>query len=127
MVVLHEPSQGWLFSSDLYLNAYISYFLFSERMLQQIQSLEKVLKLDFDTLFCGHNPQLKNGKAALAKKLNFLTAFYEQVQHWHEKGYDPQAIFKAMKLKENYTIQLMSHGWLSKINMVKSVLRDLET
>ncbi|MEO0339392.1 MAG: MBL fold metallo-hydrolase [Bacteroidota bacterium] len=126
MVVLHEPKQGWLFSADLYLNSYISYYLFSESMLEQIQSIKRVLELDFEILFCGHNPQLKNGKAALAKKLDFLIDFYEQVEFWHGKGYAPKVIFKAMKLKENRTIQLMSHGWLSKINMVKSAVRDIE-
>ncbi len=126
MVVLHEPNQAWLFSADLYLNSYISYYLFSESMREQIDSITKVLQLDFEVLFCGHNPQFKGGKKMLQKKLDFLISFYGQVEHWHSKGYSPNAIFKAMQLRENRAIQLLSHGWLSKINMVRSVVRDID-
>ena len=126
MYALYEPNQQWLFSADLYINSYIGYFLKTESIAQQISSTKKVLELDFDVMFCAHNPQLKNGKAKLKKKLGFLESSFEKVAHLYEKGLDAKAIFKALKLKENKFVKLLSGGHLSQLNMVKSVIRDIE-
>lgn len=126
MVALYEPKQGWLFSADLYVNAYIGYFLKEESMLEQIQSIRKVLKLDFDVLFCSHNPQFESGKEQLAKKLRFLENFHESVAALYKKGYSAKQIFKQLQLKEYWLTRLFSHGHLAKMNMVKSVIRDEE-
>ncbi len=125
MTVLHEPDQGWLFSADLYLNSYISYFLESESMAEQIGSIKKILQLDFGPLFCAHNPKLKNGKQSLQKKLQFLEDFFGQASDLHAKGYPIQEIFKKMSLKENHEVNFLSRGKLSRMNMLKSVLKDV--
>ena len=125
MVVLYEPERKWLFSADLYIHHYIGYMLPSESITQQIQSTRRVLELDFDVLLCGHNPQFSNGKALLQQKLSFLEQFYEQVAKFHQKGLSAKAVFKAMRLKENHFIKIFSGGKLSKMNMVRSVIRDL--
>ncbi len=125
MVALYEPTRKWLFSADLYINSYISYFLKEESMLDQIESIRRALELDFDVLFCSHNPKLANGKQALRKKLDFFNAFFEQVASLQAQGYPAGAIFKKMQLKENGLVKVFSRGELSKMNMVRSVLRDL--
>lgn len=126
MVALHEPDRGWLFSADLYINSYISFFIHDESMLDQIESMKKVLKLDFNVMLCGHNPQLDKPKEALRKKLAFFEEFYGRVKELHGKGLDAKEIFKAMKLKENTFIKLSSYGTLSKMHMVRSAIRDIE-
>ena len=126
MVALFEPNRQWLFSADLYINSYIGYFLKSESIVDQIKSTQKILKLDFKQMFCSHNPQLKNAKQQLTKKLNFLESFFDDVSSLHEKGYATQEIFRSLKLKENWLIRYLSGGSLSKLNMVKSAIRDLE-
>ena len=125
MVALYEPSRKWLFSADLYINSYIDYFLKSESIAEQIQSTKKILKLDFNELFCSHKPQLKNGKQQLEKKLRFLENFFQEVAAYHEKGYTANEIFKTMGLKENQLVKTFSGGNLSKMNMVQSAIRDL--
>lgn len=127
MIALYEPNQKWLFSADLYVNSYIGYFLQAESMSQQIASIKKVLELDFDVLLCGHNPQFKGGKAKLEKKLKFLEEFEHDVLLEYQKGKSANEIFKALSLKEFWTIRILSIGALSKLNMVKSVIRDFET
>lgn len=127
MIALYEPDQKWLFSSDLYVNSYIGYFLKAESMSQQIASIKKVLKLDFDVLLCGHNPQLKGGKVKLEKKLNFLQKFESDVLSAYQKGKDANEIFKFLSLKEFWKVRLISNGALSKLNMVKAVIRDVES
>lgn len=126
MVALYEPIQKWLFTADLYVHHYISYFLFSESVAQQIQSLEKVLQLDFETLFCCHIPPIKDGREKLTRKLNFLKEFEQAVREQATKGHNAQRIMRELKLKERWGIRLLSHGMLSQLNMVKSVLNDMK-
>ncbi|MEM9142213.1 MAG: MBL fold metallo-hydrolase [Bacteroidota bacterium] len=126
MVALYEPERKWLFSADLYINSYIGYFLKDEGILDQIASLKKVLQLDFKVLFCGHNPQMKNAKQQLAQKLDFLETFYEKVVFQYSQGAVAQEILVRMQLKENRFVKIASQGNLSKLNMVKSAIRDFE-
>lgn len=127
MYALYEPQKKYLFSADLYVNNHIAYFLESESVIQQINSIKKILQLDVEFLFCAHNPQLQNGKNALQKKLFFLETFYEEVATLYHKSYSISSIFKTLQLKENKLIKLLSMGKLSKINMVKAVVRDIQT
>lgn len=124
MLALYEANQRWLFSADLYVHHYISYYLFSEEMTTQIASIKKVLQLDFDVLFCGHNPQLSGAREKLLLKLKFLESFYQEVAEAYQQGLNAQQIFRKMQLKENWYVRLLSGGMLSKLHMVKSVIRD---
>jgi len=124
MLGLYEQNQGWFFSADLYVNDYIKFFMRNESMAQQIISIQRVLKLDFEVLFCNHNPQLKDGKKLLQSKLNFLENFYGKVSRLYQKGYSISAIYKELKLKRSWSIRLLSHGNLSTLNMIQSVFRD---
>lgn len=126
MVCLYEANRKWLFSADLYVNSYIGYFLATESVFEQIESTRKILNLDFDTMFCAHNPQLENGKDQLNKKLEFLETFFQNVKSLYLKGYSESEIFNELKLKENKLVKLLSGGQLSKLNMVKSVINDIK-
>lgn len=123
-VCLYEPAQGWLFSGDLYVHHYIRYFMETESVATQIDSIKKVLKLDFERILCSHNPQEENGKANFQKKLQFLEDFYGQVSTLHQQGYSSKKIMKQLQLKERWFMRLSSSGWLSVENMVCSVIRD---
>lgn len=126
MVALYEPNKKWLFSADLFVNSFIGYFMKEESVVEQINSIKKILELDFDVLLCSHNPQLKNGKEKLIKKLFFLERFYEQVAELYHAGNSAKQIQQRLKLKEYWQVRLMSGGALSRLNMVKAVIRDEE-
>ncbi len=126
MVALYEPNRQWLFSADLYINSYIDYILTDESIADQIASIRKILQLDFKEMFCSHKPQLRNGKQQLAKKLNFLESFFNEVSVLYQQGYSANEIFRSLRLKENWVVRVLSGGKLSKLNMVKSVIRDLQ-
>jgi len=126
MVALYEATEGWLFSADLYLFDYIKFCLREESIAQQIASLKRVLALEFDLLFCSHNPKMRNAKKHLRRKLDFFENFYQTVINWHLQGYPPEQIMDKMKLKKMYWMRFISGGSLSTLNMVKSVLRDEE-
>ena len=124
MLGLYEKNKGWLFSGDLFVNDYIRYFMRNESMATQIESIKKVLKLDFEILMCNHNPQLNGGKKRLQNKLNFFEDLYGKVSDLHQKGFSVNAIIKALKIKRSTFIRILSTGNLSTVNMIKSIIRD---
>ena len=93
-------------------------------MAKQIESIQTVLKLDWDFLFCSHNPNIKCGRNELESKLQFLENFYEKVADLFHQGLTAPQIFKKLKLKEKWLIRFSSGGSLSKMNMVRAVVRD---
>jgi len=124
MVCLYEANKGWLFSADLWVAERIRYFMRSESMRQQIDSIKRVLTLDFEVLLCSHRPQFKDGKKKLQNKLEFMENFYGEVVDLYQKDHSISQILKEMKLKEDWSIRLLSGGALSTKNMVNSVIRD---
>ncbi len=126
MVALYDQENGWLFSSDLFVNSYIGYFLKSESVTQQIDSIKRILSLDFEILFCSHNPRIKDGREKLTQKLHYMEDFYDKVVTEHKKGLEAKQVFKSLQLKEHGFTYLLSHGELSKLNMVKSAIRDYQ-
>lgn len=124
MVALYERNRGWMFSADLWVSEYIRYFLKSEGMKGQIESCKRILEYDFDALLCSHNPQFSGGKEKVARKLQFLEDFYGKVADLHHAGDSNREIMKKMGVKENWPIKLISHGYLSAINMIKAVVKD---
>ena len=126
MYCLYERNKGWLFSADLWVKQYIRYFMRQESMAEQIDSIRNILKVDFDTLFCNHNPQMTGGKDLMQQKLQFLEDFYGKAAGLYSKGLGAKQIFKEMKLKEDRFTKFLSGGALSGINMIRSVIRDEE-
>ena len=125
MVALYEPNQGWLFSGDLFVYHYISYFLKEESMWTQIQSIKKVLTLDVEWFFCSHHSEFKLKKEELIRKLQYFETFFSRVALLSQRGYPAGKILEQMELRERWPIRIISNGRLSTINMVRSVLRDL--
>ncbi len=123
--VFLESSRGWLFSGDLYLGSRIKFFRADERITDQIASLKKVLTYDFDALFCSHNPVPENGKAHLARKLQFLEDFYGNVADCACQGLNETEIMQTLGLKEEHLVKVICFGNVSMKNMVRSVMASL--
>ena len=92
----------------------------------QILSIRKLLKLDFDKMFCNHQPVMTNAKERLQNKLNFLEDFYGTVAEQYHKGLNVKQIMKALDYKDNRFMSLISWGEMSKSNMVRSVIKTVE-
>ena len=118
-----ESNNGWLFAGDIYLSHQIKYFRADEHIDEQINSLRKVLDLDFESLFCGHHPRPENGKEYIRQKLQYLEDFYGKVAVLATDGMDAAAIMKALKLKEQRLVKWICFGNVSMKNMVRSVMR----
>lgn len=120
--VFLEKQRGWLFSGDLYLGERIKYFRSDECMHDQIASLKKVLRLDFDTLFCAHNPCLRNGKSKIRNKLQFLEDLYGRITTLAEKGLTQKAIIRTLDPGKDRLIKWLTMGNVSFANMVRSAM-----
>lgn len=126
-VVFLEPNQGWLFSGDMFLGPMIKYFRFDEDILQTMESLELILSLEFEQLFCGHNPQRKNPKKPLQKKWQYLKNIYDGVAELSEKGYSKQAIIKQLiHKKEHWAAKIVTLGDASYKNLLLSSYDNIQ-
>lgn len=120
--VFLEPQQGWLFAGDLFVSTKIKYFRRGEDLGEQIESIKKLLQYDFEVIFCGHFPQLSNGKELFRKKLQYFEDFYGSVKKYYLQGLDSKAIMKAMHLKEVYWLKYATFSDVSVELMVQSVI-----
>jgi glyoxylase-like metal-dependent hydrolase (beta-lactamase superfamily II) len=123
--VLHEPSEGWLFAGDFYVGN-LKVFRRGENIYQMIEATREILKLDFDTLFCCHNPVLKNGKAAVQRKLSYLETIVEKVLDGQARGMNRQELLKVTGLQEQWLTKFITQNDVSANYLVRSVLEDKE-
>ncbi len=121
MTVYLEPHRGWLFSGDLYLSSRIKYFREDEDFAQTMHSLERVLKLDFDSLFCGHNPKPENGKKFLQQKLDYFRELEGTVAELSMKGYPPNEVTRQILGKEGL-MPFLTSGRVARKHLVNSIL-----
>ncbi len=122
-----EKDKGYLFSGDIYVADKIKYFAPYENIFEQIHSLEKLMQLDFDVLFCSHNPKTKNGKQHIANKLQFFQDFSGTVSNYFRQGHTTsKSILELMQLKENHFYKVITLGNFTTENMIRSVLKELK-
>ena len=117
---------GIVFSGDLYLADRIKFFRSDEDMGTQIESLKKILKLEFQILLCSHYPKRENGRERIEQKLSFLEDLYGSIIALWEKGIPEKQIFKTLRLKEDYFIKYFCFGNVSMLNGVRSAVRHYE-
>lgn len=121
-----EKNEGWLFSGDLYLAPRIKYFRADENMEDTIRSLQTILKLDFQTLFCAHNPEPTEGKKKIREKLEFLKNFYGQVATLYQGGLNEKEIIKRLPYQEVLLVKIMTTGNVSLTRMVQSTINAIK-
>ena len=121
-----DSDRGILFSGDLYLSERIKYFRADEVILDQIESLRKILSFDFDALLCNHHPRATKGKDRIARKLQFLEDLYGSIRRTWEKGIQEKQIFRELGLKEQHLVKWFCFGNVSMENVVRSAVRSFE-
>jgi len=121
LCVLHERNEGWLLAGDLYIGK-LKIFRKGENIRKHIESAKSILLLDFDVIFCGHNPVFKEGKKALAAKVDYLEAIYGSAAELHQKGMSVKEIQVVLRMKESPMIQLFTFWDVSVRNIIQSVV-----
>jgi glyoxylase-like metal-dependent hydrolase (beta-lactamase superfamily II) len=123
--VFLEQEQGWLFSGDLYVGVKIRVFRKGEQFWPQVDAFKKVLTYDFDVLFCGHHPRLKDGKKMLAQKLQYFEDFAGKTLHFHQKDLKINEIMHAMRLRENSLLKILLSNDVSVEYMIEAVINKI--
>lgn len=118
--VFLEENRGYLFSGDLFLGERIKLFRADEDFGDQLVSLRKILAFDFDALFCGHRPLMKNGKAAIRRKLDFLENFYGAVSDLKNKGMCLSDAIRHLDRREDRPVKWITLNNACFAHMVRS-------
>ena len=121
--VLLEANEGWLFSGDFYIGN-LRIFRRGETIYQMIESTRRVLTYDFDTVFCGHNPVLKDGRRAIERKLHYLETLVERVQAAHKRGLQGQSLVQAAGLREQWWLRAFTANDVGVVYLIRSILND---
>ena len=85
-----------------------------------IESLKKLLKLDFDTIFCAHAGILNNGYRFMEEKLAFLVDLQKKVRVLEAQGLTPRQIDRKL-FPVKHPMADLSEGEGTSYNMVKTL------
>jgi glyoxylase-like metal-dependent hydrolase (beta-lactamase superfamily II) len=121
--LLHEAREGWLLAGDFYVGK-LKIFRRGEGIRQHIESTRRVLALDFDVIFCAHNPVFKEGKKALRAKLEYLETIYGNVARLYHKGLPEKEIQARLGMKEATLVKWLTFRDVSVRNIIRSVIKN---
>lgn len=119
--VFYEKNQGWLFTGDLYLGSKQLVAFKDENLAQTVATLEKLVKLDFQTVFCAHSGVWQDGKSRLQEKLTYLQDLQYKINELKKQGLNDRQIDDWLFPKKP-PITLISGGEWSSLNMVRTSL-----
>jgi glyoxylase-like metal-dependent hydrolase (beta-lactamase superfamily II) len=111
---LFEPQHGWLFSGDLYVRTRPKLGFVDERMDDMIQSLQRCLQLDVQTLFCAHAGIVEQGRQALQSKLDYLVELRERKRELERQGMGLKEIDRSLFPKKPLITYLSKGEWSSR-------------
>ena len=122
LTVFFLPKQKWLFSGDLYVSRTLKVMRSDENLGLLMDSLRKVLALDFEVLLCPHRGIVEQGHAALQEKLENLERFCTRVQSLAAQGRTAQQITREVLGKEDMMAYITCYNF-SRRNLVKEALK----
>jgi glyoxylase-like metal-dependent hydrolase (beta-lactamase superfamily II) len=120
-VCLLEANAGWLFSGDLFIAERVKYLRSDDDARLTLDSLRHVLTLDFDTLFCSHAGSVKDGKAALRRKIDWWENIQGRARDLHQAGQPLESIRDQLLGLEGW-MTLFTRGHFSKLNLLRSLV-----
>ena len=119
----YVAERGWLFSADVFIHERVKVFRADADFAASVRSLERLVGLDFDVLFCGHRPLAEGGRSALEKKLQWLRELEGEVRRLDAEGMAPVHIVRRLRLERSPGFRWLTFGDASAHNMVRSILR----
>jgi len=118
---LLEPNEGWLFSGDLYIAERVKYLRADEEACLMLDSLRRVLELDFEIMFCSHAGRVQDSKAALRRKIDFWENVQGRARDLLRAGHSLESI-RDQVLGPEGRMTPITRGHFSKLNLVKSLV-----
>jgi glyoxylase-like metal-dependent hydrolase (beta-lactamase superfamily II) len=121
-VCFYERSRGWLFTGDLFLGERQRYLRDDEDLEQLIASLRAATSLPLQRVFCAHRGPLRDGPAAMRRRLDHLTQVRDQVRELLAQGLPDREVARRAVGPEG-PLTWISRGRFSTLNFVKSLKR----
>ena len=121
LTCLFFPKQKYLFSGDMYISKSLKYLRSDENLEQLMNSLEQLIALDFDILFCPHRGIVKKGKKALEEKLENLLNLCRQSQELMEQGLTESEIVIQLLGPEDRLAKISKFN-ISKGNLIRQAM-----
>jgi ribonuclease/clavin/mitogillin len=122
-VVFLLPDDGWVFGGDLFIHERVRYAQADENIPRAMRSIQDLLNLDFEVLFCGHSGRVPEAKPALRRKVQFLEDVQGEAVALHAEGLQPGAIARRI-FGTLGTWHWITRGWFSEVNLIRSLLFD---
>ena len=122
LTCLFFPEQKYLFSGDMYISKSLKYLRSDENLTQLINSLRKLIALDFEILFCPHRGIVIAGKQALQDKLQNLLDLCAQSQELMHQGLTEEDIVIKLLGPEDGLAKLSKFN-ISKGNLIRQAMR----
>lgn len=122
-LALVEPTQGIVFTGDLFVAKSVKYSFPFESIRETIRSIDSLLEYDFNDLYCAHAGHIKNGRAALQNKKMFLQSLVDKVLTLHDEGYSFEHIHKSIYPTTDWK-HIFTGGEFSSHNLVQNILRE---
>ncbi|QQK74585.1 MBL fold metallo-hydrolase [Salicibibacter cibarius] len=122
-ICIFEPYYGWLFTGDLYITPCPKVFLEEESMAAYIETLHKLNRFDYQTVFCAHEGVIRNGKEMMNRKLEYLERTRDEVVRMHRMGWKDRTIMKKL-FPDKVKLEQRSFGTFSRLNMIRSCIRE---
>ena len=123
MTCFFIPQRGWLFTGDLYIASKPKYLRKDENPRQEIESLQKILQYDFETVFCAHRGVIESGHEALQDKLDFLLNLQEEIARRYQMGKSVKEITAELLGREDL-LSWLTFFHFSKRNLVMALLPE---
>lgn len=121
LTCLFLPEQKYLFSGDMYISKSLKYLRIDENLTQLIQSLQKLIALDFEILFCPHRGIVEEGKKALQEKLENLLTLCRKSQELMKQGLNEGEIINQLLGPEDGLAKLSKFN-ISKGNLIRQAM-----
>ena len=121
LTCLFFPKQKYLFSGDMYISKSLKYLRSDESLEQLMNSLEQLIALDFDILFCPHRGIVEKGKKALEEKLENLLNLCRQSQDLMEQGLTESEIVIQLLGPEDRLAKISKFN-ISKGNLIRQAM-----
>ncbi len=120
-----EAQRGWLFSGDLFISQGARYLRADEDVRAHIESLRRILALDFETVLCSHRGVVRAGKQALRAKLEFLENLCGRVRRLRNEGRSAREITRSLLGREGL-LSWITGLHFSKRNLIRACLEATE-
>ncbi|AOV07561.1 MBL fold metallo-hydrolase [Sporosarcina ureilytica] len=120
-VAFYNQSKGILFTGDLFITPKVKLVLVDENILSTLDSLKKILAYDFEQMYCCHAGLVKNPKAMIHLKIDYLEEMEGKALALSKKGKDVYEI-TAELFPRNYPLIAASNSEWSAVHMVRAFL-----